>query len=231
MDATELARVAERRLHPRLSDPNYLVLRSRRIIFERWFAEINNGATVLDIGGRYQPYRPLLGKRVAKYVAIDLQQTPLVDVIADGQRLPFKSGTFDLVIATQVFEYLLDPRQAANEVLRVLKPGGAFCLSVAAFAPRFGDEERWRFTPTGLHSILSGFGKVEIVPELFSIGGLVRSLNLAASSFACKNRTLLKLYAVTACPVMNLLGLAGERLRLSTSDQFAPNFSVRAIRG
>jgi len=115
MDGMELARVAERRLHPRLSDPNYLVLRSRRIIFERWLSQINNGATLLDVGGRYQPYRPLLGNRVGKYVAIDLRQTPLVDVIADGQRLPFASGTFDLAIATQVLEYIPDPRQAANE--------------------------------------------------------------------------------------------------------------------
>jgi SAM-dependent methyltransferase len=229
-DATELARVAERRLHPPLSDPNYLVLRSRRIIFERWFCQINNGATVLDIGGRYQPYRPLLGNRVRKYVAIDLRQTPLVSVIADGQRLPFTSDTFDLVIATQVLEYLPEPRQAANEVLRVLKPGGAFCLSVAAFAPRFGDEEYWRFTPTGLRSILSGFGTIEIVPELSSVGGLLRSLNLAAASFASKNRAILKLYEVTACPAMNLVGLAGERLKLAASDQFAPNFSVRAVR-
>src|SRR5216684_1419979 len=103
MGTIELARIADRRLHPTLSDPNYLVLRSRRIIFERWFSAINAGATVLDIGGRYQPYRPLLGNRVEKYVAIDLLQTPLVNAIADGQRLPFASQTFDLVIATQVF--------------------------------------------------------------------------------------------------------------------------------
>jgi len=145
--AIELARIADRRLHPRLRDPNYLVLRSRTVIFERWFSAINAGADGLDIDGRYQPYRPLLGNRVGKYVAIDLLQTPLVNVIADGQRLPFASETFDLVMATQVFEYFGDPRQGAREVLRVLKPGGTFCLSVAAFAPRFVDEEHWRFTP------------------------------------------------------------------------------------
>jgi SAM-dependent methyltransferase len=230
MEAIELARVAERRLNPPLSDPNFLVLRSRRIIFERWFSQINNSAAVLDIGGRYQPYRPLLGNHVGKYVAIDVLQTPLVNVIADGQRLPFASETFDLVIATQVFEYFAEPRQGANEVLRVLKPGGAFCLSVAAFAPRFVDEEHWRFTPAGLRSILSGFGTVEIVPELSSIGGLLRSLNLAANSFASKNSAILKLYEVTVCPAVNLLGLACERLRIAANDQFAPNFSVLAVR-
>jgi SAM-dependent methyltransferase len=231
MGTAELARIADRRLHPSLSDPNYLVLWSRTIIFERWFSAINNaGATVLDIGGRYQPYRPLLGNRVGRYVAIDLLQTPLVNVIADGQRLPFAPGTFDLVIATQVFEYFADPRQGASEVLRVLKPGGVFCLSVAAFAPRFVDEEHWRFTPAGLRSILSGFDKIEIVPELSSIGGLLRAFNLGAHSFARKNRAILKLYEITACPAVNFLALACERLKLATNDQFAPNFSVRAVR-
>jgi len=98
-----LARIAEQRLHPSLSDPNYLVLRSRRAIFERWFATINDAATVLDIGGRYQPYRSLLANRARKYVAVDLLPTSVVNVIADGQKLPFASETFDLVIATQVF--------------------------------------------------------------------------------------------------------------------------------
>jgi SAM-dependent methyltransferase len=227
----ELTRIAERRLHPSLSDPSFLVLRSRRIIFERWFSAINDAAMVLDIGGRYQPYRPLLGNRVGKYVAIDVLQTPLVNVIADGQRLPFASETFDLVIATQVLEYFADPRQGATEVLRVLKPGGVFCLSVPAFAPRFGDEEYWRFTPAGLRSILSGFGKVEIIPELSSIGGLLRAFNVGANSFASKNRAILKLYELTVCPAVNLLGFTCERLKLAANDQFAPNFSVRAVRG
>ena len=230
MEAIEATRIAARRLHPPLSDPNFLVLRSRRIIFERWFSQINGAAMVLDIGGRYQPYRPLLRSRIRKYVAIDLRQTPLVNVIADGQRLPFASETFDLVIATQVFDYLADPRQGATEALRVLKPGGAFCLSATAFAPRFGEEEHWRFTPTGLRSILSGFETIEIVPELSSVGGLLRALNLGFHACAGKSRALLKLYEVTLCPAVNLLGLALERLHLATSDQFAPNFSVRAVR-
>jgi SAM-dependent methyltransferase len=230
MEASELERIAQRRLHPPWSDPNFLVLRSRKTIFESWFSQIKYPATVLDIGGRYQPYRPLLGNRVGKYIAIDLLQTPLVTVIADGQQLPFALETFDLVIATQVLEYVADPRQVANEVLRVLKPGGTFCLSVAAFAPRFADEERWRFTPAGLRSILSGFETVETVPELYIFGGLLRSFNLAANSLASKNRAIRKLYGVTVCPALNLLGLGCERLNLSANDQFSPNFSVRAFR-
>ena len=230
METPDLDRTAERRLHPSLTDPSYLVLRSRAIIFRRWFSEIHAGATVLDFGGRIQPYRPLLEGRVANYVAVDVLQTPLVNVVADGHRLPFASATFDLVLATQVLEYLSDPRQGASEVLRVLKPGGVFCLSVAAFAPRFGVEEYWRFTPTGLRSILSGFQNVEVIPEASNIGGLLRAFNFGAHSFASKNRAALLLYARTVCPLINLFGLACENLKLTGSDQFAPNFSVRAFR-
>jgi SAM-dependent methyltransferase len=229
MEAVDLLRIAERRLRPPLSDPSFLVLRSRTKIFERWFSQLGTPAMVLDIGGRYQPYRSLLGSGVRNYIALDLQPTPFVDVVADGQRLPFASGTFDLVIATQVFEYFAKPHQGAEEVLRVLKPGGTFLMSVAAFAPRFGDEDYWRFTPRGLRSILGGFQELELVPELSGASSLLRALNVALGFLASKHRVTRKLYEVSVCPALNLLGLAIEHAKL-TNDQFAANFSVRAIR-
>jgi SAM-dependent methyltransferase len=153
-----------------------------------------------------------------------------VNVIADGQRLPFASGTFDLVIATQVFEYFEKPHQGAEEVLRVLKPGGTFFMSVAAFAPRFGDEDYWRFTPRALRSILDGFEKVEMVPELSGAGSLLRAVNVAVGFLASKHRVTRKLYELSVCPAVNLLGLAVEQVKLTANDQFAANFSVRAVR-
>jgi SAM-dependent methyltransferase len=229
MEAVDLLRIAERRLRPPLSDPSFLVLRSRTKIFERWFSQLGTPAMVLDIGGRYQPYRSLLGSGVQNYIALDVQPTPFVNVIADGQRLPFASGSFDLVIATQVFEYFAKPHQAAEEVLRVLKPEGTFLMSVAAFAPRFVDEEHWRFTPRALRSMLEGFEQLEMVPELSSAGSLLRALNVAVSFFASKHRVTRKLYEVSICPAVNLVGLALERAKLATNDQFAANFSVRAV--
>jgi SAM-dependent methyltransferase len=45
---------------------------------------------------------------------------------ADGERLPFADGVFDLVSANMVLEHLGNPSAVFREVGRVLAPGGAF---------------------------------------------------------------------------------------------------------
>ena len=224
----ELRAIAWRRLHPSLSDPNYIVLRSRRIIFSRLFRRLQPcQLTVLDIGGRYQPYRPLIENRISKYVAIDLMPTALVNVMASGEQLPFPENSFDLVIAAEVFQYFARPDRAASEIYRVLKPGGALCMSVPSFAPRFVDEERWRFTRTGVQALFSLFSSIEIVPEVFSAGGFLRVLNLSLNTFS-KFAFLRAILRWTAIPLINLAALAVESAAFSHNDQFTGNYSVCA---
>src|SRR5580700_6046984 len=149
------SKVAHKRLSPSLTDPNFLVLRSRRLIFSSWVKNLGDGPLrVLDVGGRYQPYRPLLADRIARYIAIDLVRTDFVSVIGSGEALPFARGTFDLAIATQVFEYFDDPREAAQQIHAALRPGGVLFASVAAFVPRMAVEDHWRFMPSGIRSVL-----------------------------------------------------------------------------
>lgn len=186
--------------------------------------------TVLDVGGRHQPYRPLLQNRVRAYYAVDLKSTPFVDVIADGQRLPFSDAAFDLVISTQVFDCFTDPLSGARESFRVLKPGGVFLLSVPAFAPRFAEYERWRFFPSGLKSMLSDFENVEIVAEVSSAGGLLRTINLAGHAMCASHGLLKSLYEATICPILNVAGLVLRSQGRQNDGLFTPNYSVRAVR-
>src|SRR5450631_15208 len=116
----QVQRESRERLHPSLRNPNWLILRRRRQIFDAGLDRLpRSGLCVLDIGGRLQPYRPLLGTRTEKYVAVDLQMTPLVNVGAAAEALPFRNAQFDFVICTQVFEYLPDPELAVAEIRRV----------------------------------------------------------------------------------------------------------------
>lgn len=53
------------------------------------------------------------------------------DVVGDAHRLPFRDAIFDRVFAFNVFEHLRDPKTAASEILRVLKPGGTAAIHTA----------------------------------------------------------------------------------------------------
>lgn len=224
----ELLKIADARLYPSITNPSYLVQRGRRLILSKWLESIpGDRLTVLDIGGRYQPYRPLIEHRVQRYLALDVLSTPLVDVVGKGEQLPFKSDAFDLVLATGVFEYFPEPRVAASEIHRILKPGGHLMMSVAAVCPRAVEAEHWRYLPSGLKFVLNPFAKIEIIPEVTSIGGTFR-LNATAISIFAKYGFIRQIVHHTVVPVLNLAGLVLEGAGVSTNDQVSGNYSALA---
>jgi len=54
---------------------------------------------------------------------------------SDITRLPFADTSFDVVICSEVLEHIPDHRQAAREILRVLKPGMSLVVSVPRYLP------------------------------------------------------------------------------------------------
>jgi SAM-dependent methyltransferase len=52
-------------------------------------------------------------------------------VIEPGSPLPYPDNSFDLVYARSVFEHIEEPKQVANELIRIVKPGGL----IAALTP------------------------------------------------------------------------------------------------
>jgi ubiquinone/menaquinone biosynthesis C-methylase UbiE len=47
---------------------------------------------------------------------------------ADAKSLPFPDGTFDFVVASQIYEYVSEIGQALAEACRVLRPGGRLAI-------------------------------------------------------------------------------------------------------
>ena len=150
-------REGRERLYPALTNPSWLVLRRRREIFRKWLARVDGrDLDVLDVGGRIQPYRPLLEGRTRRYVAVDLRQTPLVSVVGRGEQIPFAEAQFDLVICTQVLEYIPEPAAVVAEIYRVLKPGGLSAIECArGFSARF--RPRSLAFPAGESEVLAAF--------------------------------------------------------------------------
>src|SRR5258708_38527455 len=113
----EIRKAGRERLYPSVTNPNWLVLRKRRDLFRRWLSELFPGRSlVLDVGGRVQPYRPLIPD--ARYIAIDLRTTPVVTVVANAWQIPFPYNTFDLAQCTQMLEYAPDPGAVISEIHR-----------------------------------------------------------------------------------------------------------------
>jgi SAM-dependent methyltransferase len=216
------------RLHPSLRNSSYLVLSKRKQNFDRWLNAVPGPSLrVLDVGGRIQPYRPLIAERVRQYVAVDLAESPLVTVRANACTLPFPESSFDLVFCTQVLEYVPEPSQAVREIYRVLKPGGIALFSFAAFYPRNADDDYWRFTSAGLGHLLKPFGRLEIAPEGSSISGFFRAGAVCFSIFA-RYPLLRSLVGLTLVPVLNLSALCLEKVSRTSNDQATGNYSVRA---
>lgn len=229
----QAAQLSHEILNPSLRNPDFLVLRERRRVFSQWIENLpGTGLCVLDVGGRLQPYRSLLGERVKCYMAIDPILEGLLNVIAVGEHLPFPTETFDLVICTQVLNYTDNPSQVIAEIHRVLRPGGFLFLSVPAIFPRYG-AQRWRFMPEGLMVLLSPFSFYEIVPEGYSIAGLFRLFNLFLDTFAADAlahwERVRRLMPVVVFPVANVAGVTLDRLSRGNS-RFTTNYSCLVVK-
>lgn len=57
------------------------------------------------------------------YITCDLN-SPIADVKADIQDLPFEDNSFDVIFCNHVLEHVADDKKALSELYRVMKPGG-----------------------------------------------------------------------------------------------------------
>jgi len=83
-----------------------------------------NGITLhIGAGGSAQRY--------AGCIELEHKVFRHTDVVGDAHALPFRDSVFDRVFAFNVFEHLRDPKTAASEIRRVLKPGGTVTIHSA----------------------------------------------------------------------------------------------------
>jgi len=74
---------------------------------------------------------------------------------ADGTALPFRDGSFDLVLSHSVIEHVGDPLAYLKEARRVLAPGGVMLLSTAPFLSPSGSHlPKFRLFPLPLQWIV-----------------------------------------------------------------------------
>jgi|UPI0004A40ED4 ubiquinone/menaquinone biosynthesis C-methylase UbiE len=58
-------------------------------------------------------------------------------IISEGENLPFKSETFDIVYSNQVIEHVKEPQKCISEIFRVLKKGGILYIRAPDYKSSF----------------------------------------------------------------------------------------------
>lgn len=84
-------------------------------------------------------------------------------VLGSAEKLPFASGSFELVVALDALEHLDDDRAAAREAYRVLAPRGVFLVTVPAYPWLWSQHDRAlhhkrRYLKRGLVRVLEDAG-------------------------------------------------------------------------
>ena len=62
-------------------------------------------------------------------------------VLVDAGQLPYKTASFDAVLAADVLEHVTNDKNALDEIARVLKPGGFAIVTVPAFASLWSEHD------------------------------------------------------------------------------------------
>jgi len=127
-----------------------------RLTFRRRLARLRRapGARLLDVGAAYGYAASEAERAGFRVAAVEVSseaagraaaQLPGRIVRARADRLPFESGSFDVVTLWDVLEHLPDPHCAVAEVARCLCPGGRLALTtgdVGSLAARLSGA-RW----------------------------------------------------------------------------------------
>ena len=104
-------------------------------------------------------------------------------LVADGELMPFRDASFDLVYAHGIVQYAAGDRAVIDECRRVVRPGGQVIVQVynriswlnaLSKIMRVGLEHEdapvlRKYSPAEFRRLLSGFRTVRVVPERFPV--------------------------------------------------------------
>lgn len=128
-----------------------LALFNRSVLKQEKYRQIatllgdTTGLTCLDIGGDNGVISHLLRQRGGRWSSADLDETSVAAIRQvvgtgvhqiDGLRTPFPDRLFDAIVIIDFLEHIDTDAQFAEELARILKPGGLLIVNVPHLKPR-----------------------------------------------------------------------------------------------
>jgi len=132
-------------------------------------------AAILDLGGG--------DRRVAdqRYINLEYMKSDGPDLFADGHKLPFKNDSIDFLMSQAVLEHVYNPFEFANEIRRVMKPGGEIYIEAAFMQPLHAAPHHYfNSTLWGIEEVFKSFKKLEsgcFGGLAFTMGWFLSSVN------------------------------------------------------
>ena len=168
-------RAGANRREPKITQKDYLTLSMLSKLLKNNVEKylLGSNILVLDLGCGKKPYQPFfLGKSVT-YLGVDVKLNEFVDILCNGEKLPFKDNVFSICLCLQVLEHVDEPRTVIDEIFRVLKPSGLIFLSTHGSWPVHENPyDFWRWTEHGLKKLLNSFH----INETYKCGGSAMSI-------------------------------------------------------
>lgn len=115
-------------------------------------------STILEIGCGGGQMRDWVESMGHQYIGIDIAKTRVFEwlrsyggpnLLCDSHFLPFQDNCIDLVFSAAVVEHIACPTLTAQEIERVLKPGGYYVGTVAFLEP-WHDDSFFHMSPLGV---------------------------------------------------------------------------------
>ena len=127
-----------------------------KILNEKSFS---SDPSILFVGGIRKSDRKYFS--FSRRLVIDIRDADSVDIIADANKLPFVSASFDIVVSQALLEHVSDYRRVLGELSRVLKPGGLVYVSIPFMQPYHSSPSDFRrFTVRGIEEEMGGYIKL-----------------------------------------------------------------------
>jgi SAM-dependent methyltransferase len=142
--------------------------------FNSLFRGLPNDALCVSVGGG--PIR-----ENENLTNLNVGPFPNVDVVGDAHLLPYADRCVDVIFCEAVFEHLQFPTKAAQELFRVLKPGGKAFICTPFLQPYHGYPHHYQnYTLTG-HQLLFESAGFKIIEAGACVGPVYATMQMGAT--------------------------------------------------
>ena len=135
--------------------PGFQYDRFQRLRLNQFINQCAHDDVIVEVGSRTR----YMSRNI---INLDIRYSPEVDIIADGNCLPFKQGAVAGVIIRGVLEHIGTPQQVMREIHRCLKANGRVYVEVPFIQGYHADPSDYqRYTLEGLELLCTSFSKME----------------------------------------------------------------------